>query len=106
MVNDVKKFEGFAWVNSKPAYPGSDEMFNQLKKLKHRFYQREFDHMVSQKTYINDIAAKNSKVTPTKKTSRISGWTIFRRDIRAFAEYCIARFIVWLELRRRKKEGQ
>jgi hypothetical protein len=106
MVSGVKKFEDFAWVDSKPAYPDRDEMFSQLKKLKHRFYQRELDHMISQKTYTLDIAAKNSNVKPAKKASRIGGWTIFRRDMRAFAEYCIARFIVWRELRRRKKDGR
>jgi hypothetical protein len=105
-VRGAKRFEDFAGVSCKPAYPGGDEMFNQLKKLKHRFYKREFDHMIAQKTYTGYIPAKNSKVTPAKKISRIGGWTILRRDVRAFAEYRIARFIVWLELRRRKKEGR
>jgi hypothetical protein len=106
MISGVKKFEDFAWVDSKPAYPGGDEMLSQLKKLKHRFYQREFDHMIAKKTYSGDIPAKNSKVTSAKKNPRKSGWAILRRDVRAFGEYWIARFIVWLELRRRKKEGR
>ena len=106
MVRGAKRFEDFAVTDYKPAYPGGDAMFSQLKKLKHRFYKREFDHMIASKIYTGDLPAKKSKDTPAKNISRISGWAILRRDVRAFGEYWIARFIVWRELRRRKKEGR
>lgn len=106
MVRGAKRFKDFAEFDCRPAYPGGDEMFSELKKLRHRFYQREFDSMITPKTYDPNVAAKLSRTPPVKKISQKRGWAIFQRDLRAFAEYWAARLIVWYELRRRNKEGR
>lgn len=67
MVRSAKRFEDFSGVNCKPGYPGGDEMFRELKKLRHRFYQRELTQTLTEKIYEPDLSAKTLKNPPAKK---------------------------------------